>query len=126
MGRLRYLGEHQCQWPGLIPLFASGRSVIVQDGYKIVVFNKNSSRLDGLVLSPVCRDAADPRRVADSLLQWHFRNAVLANVKGAGEPQWDYDLSPGGDLIGQIMAGPDAARRMEAELGTRLWQVQQS
>ena len=62
--------------------------------------------MDGLVLNPVYRDAASPRRVADSLLRWHLRNAVLANMKGAEEPQSTYDFSPGSDLIGQIMAGP--------------------
>ena len=123
MGRLTYLGQHQRKWPGLISVFASGRSVVVQDECKIVVLNDSLSQLDGLVLSPVCQDAADPRRVADFLVQWHFRNAVvrnavLADVKGAGEPQWDYELSPGNDMIRQIMAGPDAARRVEGELGT--------
>ena len=103
-----------------------GTQLFLQDGYKIIAFDPDADELDGLVLDPVCRNAADPRGVADSLLRWHFRNAVLANMKGAREPQWDYDFSHGSDLIGQIMAGPDAARRMEAELGTRLWQVQQS
>lgn len=31
-----------------------------------------------------------PLRPADQLLCWHFRQAVLLNVKGAGEPFIDY------------------------------------
>lgn len=44
-------------------------------------------------------------------------------MKGAaGEiwPDWEQDFSEGGDVIGEIMEGPDAGERMELELFTRL------
>ena len=31
----------------------------------------------------------DPERPVDELLRWHFRQAVLANVRGQGEPYFD-------------------------------------
>ena len=33
----------------------------------------------------------DPERPVDELLRWHFRQAVLANVRGQGEPCFDPD-----------------------------------
>lgn len=58
--------------------------------------------------------------MSDNALRWHFEQAVLAHVKGAaGKPAWDFDLG-GGDEIGEIMEGPYAGERMEAELYTRL------
>lgn len=62
----------------------------------------------------------DPRRPPDSLLRWHFRQAVLANMRGAGEPLYEHDFPPGSDMMGEIMAGPKAAERMEFELFDRL------
>ncbi len=62
----------------------------------------------------------DPRRPVDELLRWHFRQAVLANIRGAGEPPLEHDFPPGSDMIGEIMAGPKAAERMEFEIFDRL------
>ena len=52
----------------------------------------------------------------DELLRWHFRQTVLANMRGAGEPIFEHDFPPGSDIMGDIMRGPKAAERMEAEL----------
>lgn len=40
--------------------------------------------IDGKVLDPVCRNPDDPHHVSDGLLRWHFRQSVLANVRGLG------------------------------------------
>ncbi|KAG0134165.1 hypothetical protein HOY82DRAFT_577530 [Tuber indicum] len=48
----------------------------------------------------------------DKLLLWHFRQAVLANMKGAGEPFFETDFPPGTDMISEI--------KMEFELFGRL------
>ena len=61
-----------------------------------------------------------PDRAVDELLRWHFRQAVLANVKGAGEPIFETDFPPGSDMMGEILNGPKAAQRMEFELFSRL------
>ena len=52
----------------------------------------------------------------DQLLRWHFRQAVLTNMKGASEPVLECDFPPSSDMIGEIMSGPKAAERMEFEL----------
>jgi hypothetical protein len=61
-----------------------------------------------------------PQRPIDELLRWHFRQAVLANMKGAGEPIFEHDFPPGSDIVGDILRGPRAAERMEFELFGRL------
>jgi len=61
-----------------------------------------------------------PERPADELLRWHFRQAVLANMRGSGEPAFESDFPPGSDMVGEIMAGPKAAERIEFELFQRL------
>jgi len=61
-----------------------------------------------------------PDRAVDPLLRWHFRQAVLANMRGAGEPDFEHDFPPGSDMVGEILCGPMAAKRMEFELFSRL------
>ncbi|KAG0135876.1 hypothetical protein HOY82DRAFT_466525, partial [Tuber indicum] len=56
----------------------------------------------------------------DKLLRWHFHQAVLTNMKGAGEPCFETHFPPGSDMIGAIMSGPKAVARMEFELYGRL------
>ncbi|KAK9247048.1 hypothetical protein V1506DRAFT_104241 [Lipomyces tetrasporus] len=97
-----------------------GFSVNPDNGYKITSFDGNSFGIDGRILDPICRDPTDERSVRDELLRWHFRQAVLANMRGAGEPSFEMDFPPGSDMMGEILGGPNAARRMEAELFSRL------
>ena len=54
------------------------------------------------------------------LFRWHFRQAVLINMRGAGEPIFEHDFPPGSDIVGSILEGPKAAERMEFELFNRL------
>ncbi|SPO02286.1 uncharacterized protein DNG_04959 [Cephalotrichum gorgonifer] len=67
----------------------------IQDGYKIVVFDLDLDGLDGRVLDAACRRPDDPHRVSDDVLRWHFRQSVLANVRGVGEPAFEDDFPPG-------------------------------
>jgi hypothetical protein len=62
----------------------------------------------------------DPERPVDQVLRWHFRQAVLANMRGAGEPIFEHDYPPGSDIVGDILQGPKSAERMEFELFSRL------
>jgi hypothetical protein len=62
----------------------------------------------------------NPERTIDQLLRWHFRQAVLANMKGGGMPVFEFDFPPGSDILGDIRDGPMAAQRMEFELFNRL------
>lgn len=61
----------------------------------------------------------DPHRPVDQVLRWHFRQAVLVNMRGTGEAFFETDFPPGSDMISEIMRGAKAAERMEFELFTR-------
>jgi hypothetical protein len=61
-----------------------------------------------------------PERPVDQVLRWHFRQAVLANMCGAGEPMLEHDFPPGADMIQEIISGPRAAEVIEAHLFNRL------
>ncbi|KAK9357195.1 hypothetical protein V1504DRAFT_399056, partial [Lipomyces starkeyi] len=95
-------------------------SINPDDGYKITCFDEDNMGLDGRILDPVCRDPNNDLSARDELLRWHFRQAVLANMREAGEPSFETDFPPGTDMMGEILSGPAAAKRMEAELSSRL------
>jgi len=40
-------------------------------------------------------------------------------MRGAGEPNFEFDFPPGSDNMGEIIRGPKAAERMEFELFNR-------
>ncbi|KAH8147455.1 uncharacterized protein LAJ45_08612 [Morchella importuna] len=54
-------------------------SINPDDGYKIVCFLRDGDGIAGRHLDQRFRD--DPRRPVDQLLRWHFRQAVLANMR---------------------------------------------
>lgn len=87
------------------------------------MFGLNIDGVDGRFLDPVCRNPADPHCVSDRLLRWHFRQSVLANMRGAGEPVFEHDFPPGTDMMRDIREGPLAQERFELELSSRLREV---
>ncbi|KAH8588282.1 HNH endonuclease-domain-containing protein [Bisporella sp. PMI_857] len=93
-------------------------SINPDDNYKIVCFARDGTGIAGKHLDQRLLD--DPQRPVDQLFRWHFRQAVLANMKGAGEPIFEHDFPPGSDMIGSILEGPRPAERMEFELFSRL------
>ncbi|PUU75492.1 hypothetical protein B9Z19DRAFT_1102938 [Tuber borchii] len=99
-------------------------SINPDDGYKIVCFSPLASHygIAGRQLDQRLLD--DPLRPVDQLFRWHFRQAVLTNMKGAGEVFFEMDFPPDSDMMGQIMSGPRAAERLEFELFTRLNRVE--
>ncbi|KAK9312703.1 hypothetical protein V1524DRAFT_479035 [Lipomyces starkeyi] len=90
------------------------------DDYKITCFRIDLDGIDGRTLDPVCRDPHDEKRVIVEFLRWHFCQTVLANMKANGEPIFEFDFPDGSDMVGEILSGPRAAERMEAELFSRL------
>ena len=70
-----------------------------------VVFGIDLDEVDGRILDPVCRDPLDPHRVLDKLLWWNFRQSVLANMRGAGEPVFEHDFPPGTDMVKELREG---------------------
>lgn len=96
----------------------------LQDNYKIIAFKNITVNIMfsalGQHLRASATDPANNQSVNDSVLRWHFEEAVLANMKGAAAvPLWEDDFG-GSDDIGGIMEDTDPAERMEAELFTRL------
>jgi hypothetical protein len=92
--------------------------VLFQDHHKIVCFRPDSEGIAGKHLDQRFLD--DPRRPPDPIIRWHFRQAVLANVRRAGEPVFEFDFPPESDIMGEIASGPRAGDRMEFELFSRL------
>ncbi|KAG0138525.1 hypothetical protein HOY82DRAFT_631065 [Tuber indicum] len=89
------------------------------DNYKVVWFTPDCLSYPNSS-PPLDRTFLDnPLRPVDDALRWHFRQAVLVNMKGAGEPCFETDFPPGSDMMGEIMSGPKAAKRMEFELFSR-------
>lgn len=89
--------------------------------YRVVAFQPDCWDLHGKILHPVCRQPGDSNAVLDALLKWHFEQAVLCNMRGLGEPLYDFDFPPGSDMVGTILKEPQADQRMEAELSNRLY-----
>ena len=87
------------------------------------MFGIDIAGIDGRSLDPVCRDPANPHCVSDQLLRWHFRQSVLMNMKGAGEPIFEHDFPPGTDMMTEIREGPYAEERLEMEFASRLREV---
>lgn len=112
-GFLLTTGAHQAFQQYLV-------SVNPDDNYKIVVFDIDIFGWDGRILDPVCRNPEDPHRISDELLRWHFRQSILANARGAGEPIFEHDFPPGHDMVGEILAGPYGQERFKLEIASRL------
>ncbi|CAK7212761.1 hypothetical protein SEUCBS140593_001612 [Sporothrix eucalyptigena] len=93
-------------------------SINPRANYKVIVFSETFDDLDKLALDRQLLD--DVRRPPDELLWWHFTQAVLANVRGAGAPIFEHDFPPGSDIMGEIREGPHAKQRLEFELSSRL------
>ncbi|KAG0123251.1 hypothetical protein HOY82DRAFT_575160 [Tuber indicum] len=89
------------------------------DNYKIVSFTPELSDygVAGHHLSQTFID--NPLRPLDELLRWHFQQAVLVNMKGAGEPCFETEFPPGSDIMCEIMRGSNASERMQFELFSR-------
>ncbi|OAP63734.1 hypothetical protein AYL99_02961 [Fonsecaea erecta] len=93
-------------------------SINPDDNYKVVAFTLVEDDFEGKYLD---RELfTRPDAPIDQLLRWHFRQAVLTNMRGAGEPIFEDDFPPGSDIVGQILRGPKAGERMEFELFNRL------
>ena len=76
--------------------------------------------IDGRILDPICRDPETFHRVSDEVLRWHFRQSVLANMRGAGEPVFEHDFPPGTDMLGTWREEPYGKERFEMALATKL------
>ncbi|POR31258.1 Uncharacterized protein TPAR_08530, partial [Tolypocladium paradoxum] len=67
-------------------------SINPNDNYKVVCFQSDIVGVAGTFLDRRLLD--DERRPVDELLRWHFRQAILTNMRGAGEPIFEHDFPP--------------------------------
>lgn len=56
--------------------------------------------------------------VRDNLLRWHLRMCVFANMKGAGEPVWDYEDAH--DIAGAVLSEDPSGEQFALEVSSRL------
>ncbi|KAI5783169.1 hypothetical protein DFH27DRAFT_592696 [Peziza echinospora] len=89
------------------------------DGYIIVAFDDDMFEGDGKVFHEACRNPSDLHCVLGELLRWHFRQSVLANMRGVGEPIFEHDFG-GLDMIGEISEGRYGKERLDMEVASRL------
>jgi len=70
------------------------------------------------MIRSTCPQKYQPLR---ALLQHHFRQAVLCNMKGRGpEYDWDEDFTPGNDPIAEISQSQEGKLRFELAMAERL------
>lgn len=94
--------------------------IYLKKNYKITSFIPDDVGVDGRILDPVCRNPANPNHTSDHLLCWHFRQSVLANMRGAGEPSFEHDFPPQSNMLKEILEGPFPIEQFEMELSSRL------
>ena len=85
-----------------------------------VSFAPDEDGIDGRTLEPACRDRTNPSSVSDEILRWHFRQSVLTNMRGSGEPVFETDFPPGTDQIKTLSNEPYGKERFEMEMDMRL------
>ncbi|KAA6411525.1 MAG: hypothetical protein FRX48_04805 [Lasallia pustulata] len=99
-----------------------GVSINPDDDHRITFFARDGKNIAGQHLDQ--RFLNNPDRPVDQLLRWHFRQSVLANMRGNGVPHFEHDFPPGSDILGDIRDGPMPEETMEFELFSRLTAVQ--
>ena len=93
-----------------------------QAGYVVIPFVGGYGDIAGKILK--LDHIADPHlRPLDEFLRDHFLQGVLKNMKGAGEPTWDYEDALGDgrmDLSSDIWVGKEGQAHLEFEMAHRL------
>ncbi|KAF3318609.1 hypothetical protein TWF173_006631 [Orbilia oligospora] len=87
--------------------------------YKVYAFDDDNFGYSGKYMSIPARQNGEVG-ARDTLLQWHFRQSVLANMRGAGEPIWDYGPNEEGDVVGRLLSSDHTMTRLGEEVGARL------
>ncbi|KAF8430276.1 hypothetical protein EV426DRAFT_12077 [Tirmania nivea] len=103
----------------LLPFISPRPDLYSDDSYKVVVFDVDNLGVDGKILDVVCRDQSDPHGVSDELLRWHFRQSILANMRGAGEPVFEHDFV-GKDMVREISSGQYGQERFRNGSGSEI------
>ncbi|KAI9780784.1 MAG: hypothetical protein M1839_006572 [Geoglossum umbratile] len=89
------------------------------DGYKVTCFTPDTWGFDGRFM--VQSNYPQRYRPLRSLLKYHFRMAVLCNMKARGpEYDWDEDIPPGMDPVAEISNSKEGKLRFELVMAERL------
>jgi len=96
-------------------------------GYAVIPFVPGFDDIAGNVLK--LDHIVDPDlRPLDDLFRDHFLQGVLKNMKGAGEPTWDYEDALGGGMMDlsrlDIWGGQRGQEHLEFEMAHRLHSLQ--
>ena len=94
-----------------------------QPGFAVIPFVPDFDDIAGNVLK--LDHIADPDLCPfDDLFRDHFLQGVLKNMKGAGEPTWDYEDALGGGMMDlsrlDIWGGQRGQEHLEFEMAHRL------
>jgi len=91
-------------------------------GYKVTVFGDDPHHWDGKIAA-LRQDVSEDDKVLDSLLAWHFRQAVLVNMRGRGG-LWDFE-EPGGDYndVAVLNSNDDGKKYIELYLAQKFCSV---
>ncbi|KAL4877863.1 hypothetical protein BJY04DRAFT_221635 [Aspergillus karnatakaensis] len=89
------------------------------NGYRVVVFEDDVLNFGGGELNQSTRTGPMNARVSNDCLNWHYRQCILTNMRGAGEPIWNVDEEDHDDMQA-LMEHEHAAELLEDEFGTRL------
>jgi hypothetical protein len=92
---------------------------MIQNNYKTVCFVKEPE-LDRVIMSRN-PDVPAKHQPCRALLKYHFRMAVLLNMKArAGYPEWDEDIPEGSNQIAEITNSEQGKLRFETVLAGKL------
>ncbi|KAI0246009.1 hypothetical protein BJV78DRAFT_1258519 [Lactifluus subvellereus] len=96
-------------------------------GHTVIPFVPDFDDIAGNVLK--LDHIADPNlRPLDDLFHDHFLQGVLKDMKGAGEPTWDYEDALGGGMMDlsrlDIWGGQRGQEHLEFEMAHRLYSLQ--
>jgi hypothetical protein len=111
----------------IYPMVLSSHHKFPQRGYAVVPFVPGYDDIAGNVLK--LDHIADPNlRPLDDLFRDHFLQGVLKNMKGVGEPTWDYEDALGGGMMDlsrlDIWGGQRGQEHLEFEMAHRLHSLQ--
>lgn len=106
--------------PSSLNLELKRKLTYIQNGYRVTCFVRDEFGIDGRIMFRNDFFPAENQPLR-TLLKYHFRSAVLCNMKGRGPLyDWDEDIPPGSDEVTEIIRSEGGKTRFELEMASRL------
>ncbi|KAL4952466.1 hypothetical protein BDW69DRAFT_185393 [Aspergillus filifer] len=67
-------------------------------GYRTILLGFDKQGFGGSILNRSTRSGPVDHQVSDECLRWHYRQAIMVHMRGAGEPPWDTTMTRVGIL----------------------------